>query len=180
MRSRRLEVVGTRKNGRARRRHARGELAPSPPGVSLSQAPVLSFAHYFLRSLSSIWSDPKRGQCLFSLEVRWYLTSSIIWSSIESTRLCAECKNSLQWYCDWRKPGKITVLLTANEYRLWPCAKRPTTAIFATLPVVEAKKLFLRTIRPRKTTHTLRVDQILSCLSRLSDAFSNCLSRTFC
>ena len=30
LRSRRLEVVGTRKNGRARRRHARGEEAPSP------------------------------------------------------------------------------------------------------------------------------------------------------
>ena len=45
MRSRRLYVVGTRKNGRARRRHARGELAPSPPGVSPSRVPVLSFAH---------------------------------------------------------------------------------------------------------------------------------------
>ena len=30
LRSRRLEVVGTRKSGRARRRHARGEVAPSP------------------------------------------------------------------------------------------------------------------------------------------------------
>ena len=30
LRSRRLQVVGTRKNGRARRRHARGEEAPSP------------------------------------------------------------------------------------------------------------------------------------------------------
>ena len=30
LRSRRLGVVGTRKNGRARRRHARGEGAPSP------------------------------------------------------------------------------------------------------------------------------------------------------
>ena len=29
LRSRRLEVVGTRKNGRARRRHARGEVAPA-------------------------------------------------------------------------------------------------------------------------------------------------------
>ena len=29
LRSRRLEVVGTRKNGRARRRHARGEEAPA-------------------------------------------------------------------------------------------------------------------------------------------------------
>ena len=40
LRSRRLEVVGTRKNGCARRRHARGEVSPS-------RAPVLSFAHYF-------------------------------------------------------------------------------------------------------------------------------------
>ena len=40
LRSRRLEVVGTRKNGRARGRHARGEGAPS-------RAPVLSFPHYF-------------------------------------------------------------------------------------------------------------------------------------
>ena len=30
LRSRRVEVVGTRKNGRARRRHSRGEGAPSP------------------------------------------------------------------------------------------------------------------------------------------------------
>ena len=29
LRSRRLEVAGTRKNGRARRRHARGEEAPA-------------------------------------------------------------------------------------------------------------------------------------------------------
>ena len=29
LRSRRLEVVGTRKNGRGRRRHARGEVAPA-------------------------------------------------------------------------------------------------------------------------------------------------------
>ena len=42
-RSGRLEVVGTRKNGRARR-HARGDLTPR---VSASRAPVLSFAHYF-------------------------------------------------------------------------------------------------------------------------------------
>ena len=46
LRSRRLEVVGTRKNGRARRRHARGEGAPSPLAC-LSRAPVLSFTHYF-------------------------------------------------------------------------------------------------------------------------------------
>ena len=38
LRSRRLEVVGTRKNGRGRRRL---------PRVSPSRAPVLSFAHYF-------------------------------------------------------------------------------------------------------------------------------------
>ena len=38
LRSRRLEVVGTRKNGLARRRHAR---------VSPSRALVLSFTHYF-------------------------------------------------------------------------------------------------------------------------------------
>ena len=39
LRSRRLEVVGTRKNGRARRRHARGEVA-HPSRVSLAQAPA--------------------------------------------------------------------------------------------------------------------------------------------
>ena len=38
LRSRRLEVVGTRKKGCARRRHVRG--------VSPSCAPVLSFTHY--------------------------------------------------------------------------------------------------------------------------------------
>ena len=41
--SRRLELVGTRKKGSARRRHARGEVAR----VSPSRALVLSFAHYF-------------------------------------------------------------------------------------------------------------------------------------
>ena len=46
LRSRRLEVVGTRKNGRARRRHARGEEALTPC-VSPSRARVLSFARYF-------------------------------------------------------------------------------------------------------------------------------------
>ena len=38
--------MGTRKNGRARRRHARGEVSPSP-FACLPRAPVLSFAHYF-------------------------------------------------------------------------------------------------------------------------------------
>ena len=62
LRSRRLELVGTRKNGRARRRHARGEgvslararslFRPLLPTsltlcVSPSRAPVLFFAHYF-------------------------------------------------------------------------------------------------------------------------------------
>ena len=43
LRSWRLEVVGTRKNGRARKRHARGDT----PRVSPSRAPVLSYTHYF-------------------------------------------------------------------------------------------------------------------------------------
>ena len=42
LRSSRLEVVGTRKNGRARR-STRGERSR----VSPSRVPVLSFAHYF-------------------------------------------------------------------------------------------------------------------------------------
>ena len=42
-RSRRLEAVGTRKNGRARRRDARGDT----PRVSHSRAAVLSYTHYF-------------------------------------------------------------------------------------------------------------------------------------
>ena len=44
LRSRRLEVVGERENGRARGRHATGSLSP---GVSPSRAPVFSCAHYF-------------------------------------------------------------------------------------------------------------------------------------
>ena len=59
LRSRRLQVVGTRKNGR-KRRHARGK-GSLTPHVSPSRAPVLSFAHYFpapvtqatLRSMST-------------------------------------------------------------------------------------------------------------------------------
>ena len=39
--------MGTRKNGRARRRHARGEEGSLTPCVSPSRAPVLSFARYF-------------------------------------------------------------------------------------------------------------------------------------
>ena len=42
LRSRRLEVVGTRKNGRARRRHARGEVLACLP----RSRRALSFAHY--------------------------------------------------------------------------------------------------------------------------------------
>ena len=38
--------MGTRKNGRARRRHARGEEALTPC-VSPARAPVLSLARYF-------------------------------------------------------------------------------------------------------------------------------------
>jgi len=44
VRSRRLEVVGERENGRARGRHAKGSLSPR---VSPSRAPVFSRAHYF-------------------------------------------------------------------------------------------------------------------------------------
>ena len=52
LRSRRLEVVGERENGRPRGRHARGEEAPSlslslSPRVSPSRPPVFSCAHYF-------------------------------------------------------------------------------------------------------------------------------------
>ena len=42
LRSRRLEVVGTRKNGRARRRHARGEVL----ACLRRSRRALSFAHY--------------------------------------------------------------------------------------------------------------------------------------
>ena len=44
LRSRRLEEVGARKNGRARERHAREFLSPR---VSPPRAPVLSCVHYF-------------------------------------------------------------------------------------------------------------------------------------
>ena len=45
LRSRRLEVVGERENGRARGRHVRGE-GPLSPRVSPFRAPVFSCAHY--------------------------------------------------------------------------------------------------------------------------------------
>ena len=64
LRSRRLEVVGTRKNGRARRRHA------SRPRVSPSRAPVFSCAHYFqapatqakstVHKKIDVWTGPRR------------------------------------------------------------------------------------------------------------------------
>ena len=47
LRSRRLEVVGIRRNARSRRRHVMGEGGSLNPRVSPSRAPVLSFAHYF-------------------------------------------------------------------------------------------------------------------------------------
>ena len=51
LRSRRLEVVGERKNVRARGRHTRGERGSPFPRVSPSRAPVLSCAHHFLKHL---------------------------------------------------------------------------------------------------------------------------------
>ena len=48
LRSRRLEVVGERENGRARGRHARGDSLS--PRVSPSRARVFSCAHYFQAS----------------------------------------------------------------------------------------------------------------------------------
>ena len=54
LRRRRLEVVGTRKNGRARRRHASGEVAPLaclPRACSFSLSPTTS--KRLLRRLSS-------------------------------------------------------------------------------------------------------------------------------
>ena len=45
LRSRRLEVVGERENGRARGRHVRGE-GPLSPRLSPFRAPVFSCAHY--------------------------------------------------------------------------------------------------------------------------------------
>ena len=51
LRSRRLEVVGERKNGRARGRHERGEGGFLSPRVSPPRAPVVSCAHHFLKHL---------------------------------------------------------------------------------------------------------------------------------
>ena len=58
LRSRRLEVVGTRKNGRAKRRHARGEGAPSPLAClprarPFSLSPTTS--KRLLRRLAQLW-----------------------------------------------------------------------------------------------------------------------------
>ena len=56
LRSRRLGVVGTRKNGRARRRHARGEGAPSPLACLPRARPLLPSAtlgNYICRSLKT-------------------------------------------------------------------------------------------------------------------------------
>ena len=63
LRSRRLELVGTRKNARDRKRHARGEGAITPC-VSPSRTSVLSFAHYFQASATQAkwfnrWNPPR-------------------------------------------------------------------------------------------------------------------------
>ena len=69
LRSRRLEVVGTRKNGRARRRHP-------------SRASVLSFAHYFQAPATQAMIDPDNQVIILkssllhiqhqvALQVRW-------------------------------------------------------------------------------------------------------------
>ena len=55
LRSRRLEVVGERKNGRARERHARGEGGPLSPRVSPSRT-----GPFFLAS-TAFWSSCYSG-----------------------------------------------------------------------------------------------------------------------
>ena len=58
LRSRRLEVVGTRKNGRARRRHARGEGAPARKAPENRFPPQSNYLAAVARSVKSF--DSKR------------------------------------------------------------------------------------------------------------------------
>ena len=58
LRSRRLEVVGERENGRARGRHARGERAPA------RKAPENRFNSHYVSVDISNWSRGSRGKKL--------------------------------------------------------------------------------------------------------------------
>ena len=57
LRSRRLDLVGTRKNGRARRRHARGEGAPAPEGPRKSFPAPNLITWQPLRDLSKVLTE---------------------------------------------------------------------------------------------------------------------------
>ena len=59
LRSRRLEVVGTKKKKRARKKETRE--GRGTPRVSPSRAPVLSFAHYFQAPATQANKEEKRS-----------------------------------------------------------------------------------------------------------------------
>ena len=66
LRSRRLEVVGERENGRARRRHAREVGSSLTPRMSPSRAFVLSFTHYFQAPATQARNDRAANEKLLT------------------------------------------------------------------------------------------------------------------
>ena len=78
LRSRRLQVVGTRKNGRARRRHS------LTPCVSPSRAPVLSFARYFQAPATQATFSEEREKSVHWKTLSVALTQGIVmgWTQI--------------------------------------------------------------------------------------------------
>ena len=88
LRSRRLEVVGERENGRARGRH---------PRVSPSRAPVFSCAHYFQAPATQAKTRPARA----------FKTPSVFLSCSDSDlinrKICRLPKIPLAFSC-WREP----------------------------------------------------------------------------
>ena len=142
LRSRGLEVVGTRKNGRARRRHARGEgaLARKAPEnrLSPSRAPVLSFAHFFQAPAT---------------QAKWHFESVITWQNVSF-------KIRITWH-NFSRVAKLTCPRFNQILKNW------TNEIkFKSLPVL-GKRCFFKFEKKKKKRF---LELFLSCMWLFSRA----------
>ena len=143
LRSRGLEVVGTRKNGRARRRHARGEgaLARKAPENRLSPscAPVLSFAHFFQAPAT---------------QAKWHFESVVTWQNVSF-------KIRITWH-NFSRVAKLTCPRFNQILKNW------TNGIkFKSLPVL-GKRCFFKFEKKKKKKRFLEL--FLSCMWLFSRA----------
>ena len=142
LRSRGLEVVGTRKNGRARRRHARGEgaLARKAPEnrLSPSRAPVLSFAHFFQAPAT---------------QAKWHFESVVTWQNVSF-------KIRITWH-NFSRVAKLTCPRFNQILKNW------TNGIkFKSLPVL-GKRCFVKFEKKKKKRF---LELFLSCMWLFSRA----------